>query len=327
MINWQSILSSFNDKPTLLEWLKKVQKALNESVLKTVAVSQKKTGKVNAITLFFNFEDGTSIQAPAFTVRDGDDANLELLTALQSVVGDFTDITYDTTDGLTLVSQGELTYNGKKSSVTFTTRIPVIGSANISVDLDEANQKLVFSIDKSNNIILNKAGTILGVGNDNYYLGFSLSNKLNPHIIQRANVAGTPIVSTYLLPIVGNVTATMLTSENVKTLFGNQSIVGNGNIDLYRHHIQCQQGSAVGYGHIDIDIISSKNLKVDSLTDLKSVLGNTFRYPAFGQGDGNSYMVLGVNQNGPLGYPIEGVVIETQHSWTGWTFTDTVTTI
>ena len=73
MINWQSILSSFDDKPTLLEWLKKVQKALNESSLTTVTVTQEKVGKVNNITLSFNFQDGTKIVAPAFTVQDGKD--------------------------------------------------------------------------------------------------------------------------------------------------------------------------------------------------------------------------------------------------------------
>ena len=73
MINWQSILSSFDDKTTLLEWLKKVQKALNESALTTVTVTQEKTGRVNSITLTFNFQDGTKIVAPAFTVLDGED--------------------------------------------------------------------------------------------------------------------------------------------------------------------------------------------------------------------------------------------------------------
>lgn len=73
MINWQSILSSFDDKPTLLEWLKKVQKALNESALTTVTVTQEKSGRVNSITLSFNFQDGTKIVAPAFTVNDGAD--------------------------------------------------------------------------------------------------------------------------------------------------------------------------------------------------------------------------------------------------------------
>ena len=58
MINWKSILSSFNNKPTLLEWLKQVEKALKESVLTNV-LTDTKDGKT-AFT--FKFEDGTEIK-------------------------------------------------------------------------------------------------------------------------------------------------------------------------------------------------------------------------------------------------------------------------
>lgn len=58
MINWKSILSSFNDKPTLLEWLKQVEKALKESVLTNVL-----TDTIDGKTSFiFTFEDGTEIR-------------------------------------------------------------------------------------------------------------------------------------------------------------------------------------------------------------------------------------------------------------------------
>ena len=58
MINWESILSSFNNKPTLLQWLKLVKKALSESVLKNV-----ETSTVDGKTKFiFNFADGTKIE-------------------------------------------------------------------------------------------------------------------------------------------------------------------------------------------------------------------------------------------------------------------------
>ena len=58
MINWKSILSAFNDKPTLLEWLKQLEKALKESVL-TDVLTDTKDGKT-AFT--FKFEDGTEIK-------------------------------------------------------------------------------------------------------------------------------------------------------------------------------------------------------------------------------------------------------------------------
>lgn len=57
MINWKSILSSFNDKPTLLEWLKLIEKALKDSVL-TAVLTDTKDGKTAFI---FKFEDGTEI--------------------------------------------------------------------------------------------------------------------------------------------------------------------------------------------------------------------------------------------------------------------------
>ena len=68
MINYDSILSAFDGKPTLLQWLKMVKKALDESVLKDITLNQ---DGANAI-FTFNFEDGTSISTPAVTLPKGD---------------------------------------------------------------------------------------------------------------------------------------------------------------------------------------------------------------------------------------------------------------
>ena len=68
MINYDSILSAFDGKPTLLQWLKLIKKALDESVLKDITVSQDGASAV----FTFNFEDGTSISTPAVTLPKGD---------------------------------------------------------------------------------------------------------------------------------------------------------------------------------------------------------------------------------------------------------------
>ena len=68
MINYDSILSTFDGKPTLLQWLKLVKKALDESVLKDITLNQ--DGENAVFT--FNFEDGTSISTPAVTLPKGD---------------------------------------------------------------------------------------------------------------------------------------------------------------------------------------------------------------------------------------------------------------
>lgn len=75
---------------------------------------------------------------------------------------------------------------------------------------------------------------------------------------------------------------------NVKTLFGNQSIYGSGNIDLYRHNVWL---TAVSGSQTICDcvftVISSSNTVIDSLTDLFSVLkpivGSDSTYPVNGR--------------------------------------------
>ena len=68
MINYDSILSAFDGKPTLLQWLKMVKKALDESILKNVDITQ----NGEKVVFSFNFEDGTSIRTPEVTLPKGD---------------------------------------------------------------------------------------------------------------------------------------------------------------------------------------------------------------------------------------------------------------
>lgn len=121
----------------------------------------------------------------------------------------------------------------------------------------------------------------------------------------------------------------ILTSNYVKTLFGNQSIVGPGNIDLYKHHIVCTSSDSPI--KVLIEFISSKNLKVDSLTDLKTLLGNTFECPCIGFSpiSGDKPLVI-CNEKGFLPLDIWVSVIDPNPDVT-WanisTITDTITTI
>lgn len=69
-------------------------------------------------------------------------------------------------------------------------------------------------------------------------------------------------------------TETFLSEDNVKTLFGNQSIIGQGNIDLYRHDliIYHNRTSYDDYTYkVYITYYSSNSLKVDSVQDLTTL--------------------------------------------------------
>lgn len=74
------------------------------------------------------------------------------------------------------------------------------------------------------------------------------------------------------------------TPTTFKTLFGNQSIVGSGNIDLYVHNIQIDGYIGLTSNTITIRFtkISSNNLVCNSLTDIGTLLGNDINISATG---------------------------------------------
>lgn len=87
----------------------------------------------------------------------------------------------------------------------------------------------------------------------------------------------------------------MLTNLDIKTIFGNQSIVGSGNIDLYRHQLKVKVGGSVVY----FVITSSSSLKIDSLQDLTTVTKATNGYftLAIHPGETNEAILVTYNNN------------------------------
>lgn len=106
----------------------------------------------------------------------------------------------------------------------------------------------------------------------------------------------------------GNTDLTMLLQSNsLKTIFGNQSLVGSGNIDLYRHHITANVQDL----NIDFVYYSSNSLKIDSLQDLTKVTKgvvpgivgykDTQYYPLFLKYINNVWYVVGpINLSTPI---------------------------
>lgn len=113
-----------------------------------------------------------------------------------------------------------------------------------------------------------------------------------------------------------------------KTLFGNQSIKGTGNIDLYQHSVTItlkNPSTSAEVSEANLLIYSSKNLPIDSLTDLKTILGNSFKVPATGV-HSNVYTVISVTANGLNAIQADGAALVPFAAFST-TFTDVVTTI
>lgn len=69
MINKETIISVYNEKLTLLQWLKTINKALDEAVLTNVEITQ----RGNATFVFvFTFEDGTQVESNEIIVNQGE---------------------------------------------------------------------------------------------------------------------------------------------------------------------------------------------------------------------------------------------------------------
>lgn len=73
-----------------------------------------------------------------------------------------------------------------------------------------------------------------------------------------------------------------------KTIFGNQSIVGSGNIDLYCHNISFDD-------KLYFMPISSNNLEINSLTDLQTVFPDDIWKPATGTSPDGTKTVIAIN--------------------------------
>lgn len=94
---------------------------------------------------------------------------------------------------------------------------------------------------------------------------------------------------------------------------------------LYQHSINISGTDQSGRGiDVYITIISSKNLNVNSLPNLKALLGNTFLYSATGFYD-NSF-VYAITQNGIL-FNLNGSGEVCSYDIIDPIFEDTVTTI
>lgn len=189
MINWKSILSSFNDKPTLLEWLKMVEKALKESVLTNV-LTDTKDGKTSFI---FKFEDGTEIRTDYVQTKgDKGDPGATSITGVEEVSNEVIGNQTATTLRIYL-SDGTfddvVVYAKNGSDVNLKTRTKPLTAADITVThgeftVSDTSLLLTYNEDYS---IVNLSGRI----------GVDISATINGTIGVKVNIAPVQILRDY----------------------------------------------------------------------------------------------------------------------------------
>ena len=149
MINYETILSAFDDKETLLKWLQKVEKALAESTLTTV-------GCVNVddshIKFTFNFADGTAIDTPQVYVKPGvDGANGKDGIGFNTLSEVFipsavSSLTYSDAKGAIVSGDAVFKTADGDFSTLAKSIIPIFGKGAVSLAKDETGKKLLVSL-------------------------------------------------------------------------------------------------------------------------------------------------------------------------------------
>ena len=240
---------------------------------------------------------GVGIQGPKGT----DGVGLNTLTNTDLTYGNVA-VTYNTTDGIGINGTMRQTYDGTNHDSTVDMQIPLVPGNGILIDKQAGTERVEVKIDQSKNF------SIYGNTNRYFTADTSASFALPEGSIYTSygDENGIPTIShkdpggtyKYNYPTNASGTHTLLSNNNVKTLFS-KSIVGEGNIDLYRHVIKITGGNApYNDCFAYLTVISSKNLNVKSLADLKTLLGNTFEYPATGYDKYNLAYVYKVTQDG-----------------------------
>lgn len=277
---------------------------------------------------------GVGIQGPKGT----DGVGLNTLTDTDLTYGDVT-VTYDTTDGIGINGTMRQTYDGTNHDSMMDIHIPIVAGNNILIDKKADEDKIEVKLDRSKDIKIiggssssvyftSDSSAFYGLSEGSIYTSFGDQNGFS-RILEK-DLGG---IRTYTFPTNTYGEHTVLTSKYVKTLFGNKSIIGSGNIDLYNHDITIKGTDAGINGVYEVHVFktSSNNLKVDSLTDLKTLLGNTFKYwnlngSVENRLDAMGWMALYVTESSIVFQPTNTSTPYTI-SLAGATFTDDVTTV
>lgn len=150
MINYETILSAFDDKETLLKWLQKVEKALTDSTLTSVDCVNVDDSHIK---FTFNFADGSTIDTPDVYVKPGvdgkdgtDGVGFNTLSEVDIPVS-VASVLYTAAAGATVTGQASFKTPEKTYNVVAKCIIPIAGAGAVNIDANATARKIEVSLD------------------------------------------------------------------------------------------------------------------------------------------------------------------------------------
>lgn len=150
MINYDTILSAFDDKETLLKWLQKVEKALTDSTLTSVDCVNVDESHIK---FSFNFADGSTIDTPDVYVKPGVDgkdgtdgvgfntlSEVDIPRIAESVL-------YSAANGATVTGHASFKTPEKTYNVAAKCIIPIAGAGAVNIAANANARKIEISLD------------------------------------------------------------------------------------------------------------------------------------------------------------------------------------
>lgn len=147
MINYDTILSAFDDKETLLKWLQKVEKALTDSTLTSVDCVNVDNSHIK---FTFNFADGSTIDTPNVYVKPGvdgtDGIGFNTLSEVD-IPASVASVLYSAAAGATVTGQASFKTPEKTYNVVAKCIMPIAGAGAVNVAANAGARKIEVSLD------------------------------------------------------------------------------------------------------------------------------------------------------------------------------------
>mgnify|MGYP007097188206 CR=1 FL=1 len=149
MINYDTILSAFDAKETLLKWLQKVEKALTDSTLTSVDCVNVDDSHIK---FSFNFADGSKIDTPNVYVKPGvdgkdgtDGVGFNTLSEVD-IPASVASVLYSAAAGATVTGQAIFKTPEKNYNVVSKMLMPIAGAGAVNIAANGSARKIEISL-------------------------------------------------------------------------------------------------------------------------------------------------------------------------------------